>query len=81
MHLLLLNEIKQEAISPTSCSMPETWQYSTVEVRSPSLYSFVATKCGNQLDTVMTQCKLGLLLIRSFAGTKCCHDSGLKLQA
>ena len=70
MCLLLLNEIKQEhaAISRTSCSMPETWHldYSTVEVRSPSLYSFVATKCG-KLDTVMIQCRLGSLLIRSFA--------------
>ena len=62
MRLLLLNEIKQEAISRTSCSMPETWQYSTVEVRSPSLYSFVATKCG-KLDTVTTQCRPGSLLI------------------
>ena len=63
MCLLLLNEIKQEAISHTSCSMPETWHfdYSTEEVRSPSLYIialYIATKCG-KLDTVMTQCKLG----------------------
>ena len=71
MCLLLLNEIKQEA-TVLSCSMPETWlfDYSTVEVRSPSLYNFVAMKCG-KLDTVMTQCKhkLGVLLIRSFALT------------
>ena len=44
MYLLLLNEIKREAISHTSCSMPKTWHfdYSAEEVRSPSLYySFV----------------------------------------
>ena len=27
MCLLLLNEIKQKAISHTSCSMPETWHF------------------------------------------------------